>query len=692
MLGDYNTMFKRVLTVIMTSLALFCFTISAEAAVDNNRKEDNWLIYLYICGTNLEETLHKIPIDNNGQKQVISVKQGQASRNIFEMETVKLPPNVKVLINANGASAWDHETINWYGNGLYIYDSNGLRKVSNWMADMGSIDTLRDFLKFGEENYEADRRMLIFWDHGGVNGLCYDDSFTGSPEKHNLTFNDIHKALDSVYKNSSQKPFELVVFNTCVSGSYELANSIADFSKYMVGSEPSMYGYLYTDWLSAVANNSFISGAQIGKIICDSTMQNYAISDKQQGTHREDVNAFSVIDLSKMPQLRNAYEKYFKKANDFKGAFARAAEARTTEHYEDWYVDLGTLAESTKNFMPKESEDLLNAINSAVAYNCPGSILYAQGISTYYPYDFNEGPKTKNSEFENFLTQKYTPNVQKNLYKNLMKMDISSLNMLSVELDENNNVVAHLTPKQLENVSKIRCFVMPMIEDGDNSFGLEDEGLIIEISNDDLKVDWETGTVTEQFRAIYPAIDGHRVTMELSIAGRDHNIYEIPVILRGIREFKGQKFPIFRKGSLQIKQDLITDQYEIMGMGADIVNGRIRERGFDVQLGDEITPLFVAVVPKEGLDADEGNVLNYTNPETGETILFKATQGEPFKLTNNTRITYPRMRNGHYFYMFQFMAPNGSVVGSLPVLFTIDDNGITKVIITKNDIEEAAAA
>lgn len=34
-----------------------------------------------------------------------------------------------------------------------------------------------------------------------------------------------------------------------------------------------------------------------------------------------------------------------------------------------------------------------------------------------------------------------------------MKMDVSGLNMLPVELDENNNVVAHLTPKQLENVS-----------------------------------------------------------------------------------------------------------------------------------------------------------------------------------------------------------------------------------------------
>ena len=93
-----------------------------------------------------------------------------------------------------------------------------------------------------------------------------------------------------------------------------------------------------------------------------------------------------------MPQLREAYEEFFSKAVElsnesegFKGAFARAAEARNVDRYE-WYTDLSILAKNTKNLMPKESKKLSRAINNAVIYNKVGSSLNGKGISTYYPY------------------------------------------------------------------------------------------------------------------------------------------------------------------------------------------------------------------------------------------------------------------------------------------------------------------
>ena len=671
-------MLKRTFAAVMTFVAMLCFTIAGEAATSNNI-----LIYWYICGSNLEERLSDAVVkDSNGETQKVQVLGGQATECIQQMERVQLPPNVRVLINANGASAWAHPLINLYGNGLYLYDSTGLRKLSNWMADMGNVDTLRDFLKYGEENFPADRRILIFWDHGGVNGLCYDETFTGSPEKHNLTYNDLHKAMAEVYKNSNKKPFDLVVFNACMTGSYELANSIADFSKYMIGSEPSMYDFFYTDWFAELAKNPYMNGAQIGKVICDSSIQNY-IQNASYPLGAKEVYSLNVLNLSKMNTLRSAFEKYFNKAKNFKGAFARAAESRTTEHYEDLYADLGTLAESTKDIMPKESEDLLKAIDSVVVYNCPGPFLNAKGISTYYPYDFN-----KNSELENFLTQKYTPEVQKNLYKNLMKLDVSGLDLLPVELNADNHVVAHINPKQLENVSKIRCVLIPWFEEGESAVGLEDQGAIVEISEEDLYIDWNTGTVTENFQALYPEIDGHRVNMTLSIAGRGYNIYDIPVILRGIRNINDQNILITRKGILQMKYDFNTKTYEPLGMNSQVVNGRVRERGFDIQEGDEITPLFMAFIPEDSLDAYEGNVIRYTNPKNGKSTLIKETLGETFIYKNGMILNYPRVHNGEYLYMFQFLAPNGSSVSSSPVLFKIEGNTITKTLITKEDMEE----
>ena len=135
---------------------------------------------------------------------------------------------------------------------------------------MSDPNTLANFLKYGEENFNPDHRILVFRNHGGLNGICYDDAFQQGA-KYNLTYENLTQVLSAVYPNSLEEPpFELIGFNTCVSAFYELANSVADFSHYMIGSEPSEYGRYFKDWLAALAKDPSINGAQIGKIICNS--------------------------------------------------------------------------------------------------------------------------------------------------------------------------------------------------------------------------------------------------------------------------------------------------------------------------------------------------------------------------------------------------------------------------------------
>ena len=72
-------MLKRTFAAVMTFIALLCFTIAGETAQNNNI-----LIYWYICGADLETNGHG------------------ATKDIAEMQHVKLPPNVKILIYASG--------------------------------------------------------------------------------------------------------------------------------------------------------------------------------------------------------------------------------------------------------------------------------------------------------------------------------------------------------------------------------------------------------------------------------------------------------------------------------------------------------------------------------------------------------------------------------------------------------------
>lgn len=668
-------MFKRTIAVMTILAVMLCLGVKVEAT-DNVRHtpDDEWLIYWYVCGTDLEE-------DNS-----------QATTKIQQMEEVQLPPNVKVLIYANGAVNWQHQRIDKKGPGIYLYSSNSLDKLSSWKADMGSSDTLKKFLKFGEENFNPDHRILVFWDHGGVNGLCYDKAFDLNPKpekEHHLTYDDLRKVFASVYGHSDKKPFELVGFDTCVSGSYELANSIADFSRYMVGSEPSENGWNYTYWLAALADDPAMTGASIGQAICDGNMEYYEAIDLNDKV----VNAFSVINLNKMPDLRKAYEKYFSEAKNLGGAFARAASSRTTERYSDWYMDLGTLAENTKEILPEASENLLNAIHDAVSYNRPGAYLSAHGISTYYPY-VTMNKVFSQEEFDSFLSQKSTPSSQKKLYKKLLKLDVSNLEGVRVREDVNGNIFAKLTPEQLENVSTVSCCIMPYVKYDDESVEL---GLFT--SDTDLKIDWATGTFTENFQGNYPTIDGHKIFMALTVEGPLRDFYKVPIHLSYERELEGQQDeqgnPIKIKYeddvTLQVAYNFETQIYEISGVGADVENGMLRTKKIELMPGDVITPKFFSIVSKNGVDANNGNVKEYVDPQTGKSMMYTETFGEPFTYTENSTIEFQPFDAGSYFYFFHFFAPNGNATFSWPVIIAVDENGgITKTIPTLENLKQVA--
>lgn len=115
-------MFKRTIAALTILAAMLCLAVKVDAAAaPRHTKDDSWLIYMYICGTDLEENAN-------------------ASRDIIEMQQVDLPSNVRLLIYANGAINWKHQCIERKGSGIYLCDSRGLNKISSWRADMGKPD------------------------------------------------------------------------------------------------------------------------------------------------------------------------------------------------------------------------------------------------------------------------------------------------------------------------------------------------------------------------------------------------------------------------------------------------------------------------------------------------------------------------------------------------------------------------
>lgn len=706
-------MFKRTIAALTILAAILCLGVRVDAADTRHTKDDTWLVYWYICGAdNLEGGGHL------------------ATKDVAEIQRVKLPSNVKVLIAAGSTQKWHHPTIKAGGHGIYLYSSNHLEKQIDWNANpnapdtnMGNPDTLASFLRYGEEHFPADHKIIIFWDHGGLSGVCYDDSFNGDC----LTYDELKSAFTRVYGSAPEEvPFELIGFKACLTGSYELANSLAGFSYYMLGSEPSVRDWNSNDWLATLSSNPSMNGAQLGKTICDSAINSYDDEIKR-------IHTFSLIDLTKMPELREAYEAYFDEAlkraeeeADFSAAFARAAEARNVDKYSNIYTDLGLLAKNTKSIMPKTSGKLLKAIDKAVVYNKRGAYLKSKGISTYYPYistekvfsevDTEKAAKSRDAYFELISEQNSSYTAQVDLYSELLDLNVSGLeddNTVLVERKKDGHLFAQLTPEQLESVSSIQCMLFPLSE----SNTLELGGAII-ASADDLKIDWKKGTVTEDFRAVQPVFDGNKIVMFPTVSGRDHTFYTVPIIYNEIL-----------RRDLLVRYDTSAKKYEIVGFGSTIENGIVRHNNGKPAPGAIINPVHMIISDDPSneamgveFDEDTGNVRmipvidketgkpvidektgkpklvpkyvpsildTYTDKKTGKTFYLKLTKGEPFVFTRNSAITNKPITKGNYFYSFAFNAPNGNNAYSYPGVISIENGKVFRF--TTEEFAEAVA-
>ncbi|MBQ6296562.1 MAG: hypothetical protein IJK81_02585 [Selenomonadaceae bacterium] len=105
-------MFKRTILAAIILVATLCFMVKSDAA-----KNDNWLVYWYVCGTDIETT--RIAFGNgtnlmsNDSKALILAEPdrepGDATRSIKEVEKATLSPNVRIFMQAVGTYIWGHE-------------------------------------------------------------------------------------------------------------------------------------------------------------------------------------------------------------------------------------------------------------------------------------------------------------------------------------------------------------------------------------------------------------------------------------------------------------------------------------------------------------------------------------------------------------------------------------------------------
>jgi len=140
-------------------------------------------------------------------------------------------------------------------------------------VDMGDVNVLVDFLKWGVENYPAKRYALVLWNHGSgwdknkvsaeYKGISYDDQSENHITTAQLTtgFADI--------KNFLGRNIDILAFDACLMQMVEVAYAVKDSVDVMVASEDTEpgNGWCYESALSPLVANPAISAEKLGDIL-----------------------------------------------------------------------------------------------------------------------------------------------------------------------------------------------------------------------------------------------------------------------------------------------------------------------------------------------------------------------------------------------------------------------------------------
>lgn len=617
-----------------------------EGAQDVAAGEGSWAIYWYLCGSDLE---------SGG---------GFASGDLGELMEVQLPENVNVVIETGGSSEWQNDVIDASKLQRWVYNSEGLMLVDEQpSASMGEAQTLADFLSFAKTNYPAEKTAVVFWNHGGgsVSGASFDELY----DFDSLTLDEMYAAFSSVWEPSAEnQPLELVGFDTCLMATVDVANTFSDLAHYLVASEETepANGWYYSQWVGALAQDTSMDGAELGKVICDA----YYAGCEEVGT--QDNTTLSLTDLSKVGPLLEAYESFGAEAlaaactdPAFFSQFGRVA--AQSENYggntkEQGYtnmVDLGHMARQSAGML-SSSQSVLDALNDCVLYQVGGQYrTEATGLSCYYSYngdvdEFNSYAGLGAGEaFKYFYSYELTGELDDSGMEYIADLDFTELpevqNLLTmgwdgIALDVDDNGTAYMTlgPDANDILAGIG-FSLYYVD-------TENELMMLLGTDNDMNADWDNGVFSDNFRGVWGSIDGNLVYMELSFEGDDYNLYSVPVLLNG------------EEYNLQVVYDFTGEQWGIIGARQGIDNNGMADKELRLlQEGDEITTIW------------------YMATATGDDD-FEPYEANTFTVTADTAFAETQLFDGSYSMVFEMRDAMGNYAYSDAVTFDYEDGEI----------------
>jgi hypothetical protein len=140
-------------------------------------------------------------------------------------------------------------------------------------VDMGDVNVMVDFLKWGVENYPAKRYALVVWNHGSgwdknkvsaeYKGISYDDQ-----SGNHITTAQLTTGMADI-KDYLGRNLDILAFDACLMQMVEVAYAVKDGVDVMVASEETEpgNGWCYESAMGPLVANPAISAEELGDIL-----------------------------------------------------------------------------------------------------------------------------------------------------------------------------------------------------------------------------------------------------------------------------------------------------------------------------------------------------------------------------------------------------------------------------------------
>lgn len=579
---------KKSFLSLLLIITLFMAIYTAGCLPDTNQAErGTHAIYIYMCGSNLETNI------------------GAATKNIAEMLSASVPENTTVVIETGGSKKWRNYDIAPDKLSRYvILDGKLVLTETTKNANMGSADTLSDFLNYCLTEYPADRKGVILWDHGGgpINGVCNDEQYGMD----SLTLGELNEAFES-----TKEHFDFIGFDACLMATLDTAATISDYSDYMIASEEivSSGGWDYTKLIQMYTAN--VKTEDFGKAVCDSYIEKCKLHDKDK------MATLSLFDLSKTESVRKVFDGF---ANDMEksvkmkyGNFeiltavdnsTKLGGNSVSEGYSN-LIDLYNFADSLSE-SNASSENLCATLDDFIVYKVHGeSRIDTGGVSLYYPIVYDENDLYTYLSISDFDAYK---NYLNELYTNISDKTIEFTDKGSEAEDGSFQIALSADSKKF--VKSVDFCLVELVED-------EKISEITKISrlglDDDIFKDWDDMKFHSNFRGIWLGINGKLLNYSVVECNNNRIIFTAPVIVNG------------RKTNLRFSF-IIDDSYDnggyysMIGLWDGVDENGIADKEITpLKVGDKVTFISTQVNENDFSEAfTEGDTI--TIGESGATI------------------------------------------------------------------------